>query len=204
MIVSVGGKVPDQSRPVPAATSEELGKPAQLATQDKQAWLTVQKGVETHHDLPQRTGGAVERPASFHSHGPIGDHEANRNRGAQIEDALLNDIPVENVFRPSISGARNYAKHVLHTKRDARPVMGFYFWHRHQEIRFQHSPNVRFRTGIGSYFDVYTAQTSLLQQQQTYVDLRVNQMTSNVQLIEALGGGWDVGHLPSVKEVAAK
>jgi len=82
--------------------------------------------------------------------------------------------------------------------------MGFYFWHRHQEIRFQHSPNVRFRTGIGSYFDVYTAQTSLLQQQQTYVDLRVNQMTSNVQLIEALGGGWDVGHLPSVKEVAAK
>jgi len=64
--------------------------------------------------------------------------------------------------------------------------------------------NVRFRTGIGSYLDVYTAQTSLLQQQQTYVDLRVNQMTSNVQLIEALGGGWDVGQLPSVKEVAAK
>jgi hypothetical protein len=29
-------------------------------------------------------------------------------------------------------------------------------------------------------------------------------MTSNVQLIEALGGGWDVGQLPSVKEVAAK
>jgi hypothetical protein len=28
-------------------------------------------------------------------------------------------------------------------------------------------------------------------------------MTSNVQLIEALGGGWDVNQLPSEKQVAA-
>jgi hypothetical protein len=35
------------------------------------------------------------------------------------------------------------------------------------------------------------------------IDLRVSQMTSNVQLIEALGGGWDVNQLPSEKQVAA-
>jgi hypothetical protein len=29
-------------------------------------------------------------------------------------------------------------------------------------------------------------------------------MTSNVQLIEALGGGWNVNQLPSEKQVAAK
>jgi len=32
----------------------------------------------------------------------------------------------------------------------------------------------------------------------------VQQMTSSVQLIEALGGGWDTTQLPSEKEVAAK
>ena len=64
--------------------------------------------------------------------------------------------------------------------------------------------NVRFRSGIDSYLNVYTAQTSLLTQQQTFIDLRVSQMTSNVQLIEALGGGWNVDQLPSEKQVAAK
>ena len=62
--------------------------------------------------------------------------------------------------------------------------------------------NVRFRSGIDSYLNVYTAQTSLLTQQQTFIDLRVSQMTSNVQLIEALGGGWNAAQLPSEKDVA--
>jgi NodT family efflux transporter outer membrane factor (OMF) lipoprotein len=64
--------------------------------------------------------------------------------------------------------------------------------------------NVRFHSGIDSYLNVYTAQTSLLTQQQTFIDLRVSQMTSNVQLIEALGGGWNADQLPSEKQVAAK
>jgi NodT family efflux transporter outer membrane factor (OMF) lipoprotein len=64
--------------------------------------------------------------------------------------------------------------------------------------------NTRFRTGLDPYLDVYTAETSLLTQQQAYVSLRVSQMTSNVQLIEAIGGGWDRAQLPSEKEVARK
>jgi NodT family efflux transporter outer membrane factor (OMF) lipoprotein len=64
--------------------------------------------------------------------------------------------------------------------------------------------NLRFRSGIDSYLNVYTAQASLLAQQQTFIDLRVSQMTSNVQLIEALGGGWTAAQLPSEREVAAK
>jgi NodT family efflux transporter outer membrane factor (OMF) lipoprotein len=62
----------------------------------------------------------------------------------------------------------------------------------------------RYRTGVDSYLDVFTAQTSLLTQQQTAVNLQVQQMTSNVQLIEALGGGWDKAQLPSENMVAAK
>lgn len=62
----------------------------------------------------------------------------------------------------------------------------------------------RYRTGVDSYLDVFTAQSLLLTQQQTTLNLRVGQMTSNVQLIEALGGGWDNAQLPSEKAVAAK
>jgi outer membrane protein TolC len=43
----------------------------------------------------------------------------------------------------------------------------------------------------------------LLTNQQTVIALRVQQITSSVQLIEALGGGWNVSQLPSEHEVAS-
>jgi hypothetical protein len=33
---------------------------------------------------------------------------------------------MKNILRPSVSPTRHYAKHVLHTERDAGPVMGLY------------------------------------------------------------------------------
>ena len=55
----------------------------------------------------------------------------------------------------------------------------------------------RYKLGIDPYLNVITAQTTLLSSKQTAVNLRIQQMTSNVQLIEALGGGWDASQLPS-------
>jgi NodT family efflux transporter outer membrane factor (OMF) lipoprotein len=55
----------------------------------------------------------------------------------------------------------------------------------------------RYKLGIDPYLNVITAQTTLLSNKQTAVNLRIQQMTSNVQLIEALGGGWDSSQLPS-------
>lgn len=63
---------------------------------------------------------------------------------------------------------------------------------------------VRYRTGVDTYLNVYVAQTALLSDQQSMISLRVQQMTSSVQLIEALGGGWSVDELPSEKAVADK
>ncbi|MDR3670716.1 MAG: efflux transporter outer membrane subunit [Holophaga sp.] len=54
----------------------------------------------------------------------------------------------------------------------------------------------RYQLGLDSYLAVLTAQTTLLSDQQIQVNLRVNQMTASVQLIQALGGGWDVARLP--------
>ncbi len=64
--------------------------------------------------------------------------------------------------------------------------------------------NDRYRAGIDPYLNVITAQTTLLSNQQTAVNLRREQMTSGVQLIEALGGGWDATRLPAPQSLSSK
>ena len=63
--------------------------------------------------------------------------------------------------------------------------------------------NNRYRAGIDPYLNVITAQTTLLSNQQAAVNLRKEQMTSGVQLIEALGGGWDASRLPPTKDLGS-
>lgn len=58
--------------------------------------------------------------------------------------------------------------------------------------------NDRYKLGIDPYLNVITAQTTLFSNQQTAVNLRIQQMTASVQLVEAVGGGWDASQLPSV------
>jgi len=59
----------------------------------------------------------------------------------------------------------------------------------------------RYRLGINSYLNVITAQVSLLGNQQTAVNIHMQQMTSSVQLVMALGGGWSTNYLPTPKRV---
>ena len=59
-------------------------------------------------------------------------------------------------------------------------------------------------SGLDPYLNVLVAQVNLLTYQQTYISFQTQQMLSSVQLIEALGGGWDTGQLPRSKEVSAK
>jgi NodT family efflux transporter outer membrane factor (OMF) lipoprotein len=60
----------------------------------------------------------------------------------------------------------------------------------------------RFNTGIDPYVDVVTAKNTLLADQQTLATLHIQTMTSSVQLIESLGGGWDRSQLPSTADVS--
>jgi NodT family efflux transporter outer membrane factor (OMF) lipoprotein len=57
--------------------------------------------------------------------------------------------------------------------------------------------NDRYKLGIDSYLNVIAAQTSLLGNERTAVNLRLQQMTATVQLIKALGGGWDASQITS-------
>jgi NodT family efflux transporter outer membrane factor (OMF) lipoprotein len=61
----------------------------------------------------------------------------------------------------------------------------------------------RYKVGVDPYLNVITAQQTLLGNERTALDLRMEQMTDSVQLIEALGGGWDNSQLPSEQDVRA-
>jgi NodT family efflux transporter outer membrane factor (OMF) lipoprotein len=60
---------------------------------------------------------------------------------------------------------------------------------------------VRYKAGLDPYLNVITAQTALLNDQQAAVSFRMQDMVASVQLIEALGGGWDASQIPSSKEL---
>jgi outer membrane protein TolC len=62
----------------------------------------------------------------------------------------------------------------------------------------------RYETGIDPYVDVVIAQNTLLSNQQTLVLTQVSEMTAAVQLIMALGGGWDRSQLPTPRQVTQK
>jgi NodT family efflux transporter outer membrane factor (OMF) lipoprotein len=57
----------------------------------------------------------------------------------------------------------------------------------------------RYQTGIDPYINVLTAQTTLLSAEQSLANLQTQRMTSAVQLIAALGGGWDRSQLPTLE-----
>ena len=62
----------------------------------------------------------------------------------------------------------------------------------------------RYRLGIDPYLNVITAQTTLFSNQQTAVSLRITQIVDSVQLVEALGGGWDAATLPTSQQIISR
>jgi NodT family efflux transporter outer membrane factor (OMF) lipoprotein len=57
--------------------------------------------------------------------------------------------------------------------------------------------NDRYKAGTDSYLNVITTQTILLTDQETAVGILQRRMTAAVDLIRAMGGGWDSSTLPS-------
>jgi len=70
--------------------------------------------------------------------------------------------------------------------------------------RFLSQATTRNTAGLDPFLNVLVAQVSLLNYQQTYVNFQTQQMLASVQLIEALGGGWNTSLLPTPAQVRAK
>ena len=62
----------------------------------------------------------------------------------------------------------------------------------------------RYETGIDPYLNVLTAQTTLLADRQSLLTTQVQESVSAVELIEALGGGWEISQLPTPEQVSEK
>ena len=56
---------------------------------------------------------------------------------------------------------------------------------------------VRYKAGVDPYLNVLIAQTIFLNDQQAAVNFRTQQMVASVQLIKALGGGWNNSRIPA-------
>lgn len=55
---------------------------------------------------------------------------------------------------------------------------------------------LRYKGGVTSYLEVLTAENAKLQNQRTEADVLTRRFSASVQLIRALGGGWDTTQLP--------
>jgi NodT family efflux transporter outer membrane factor (OMF) lipoprotein len=56
----------------------------------------------------------------------------------------------------------------------------------------------RYKGGLDTYLTVIAAQSAFLTNQRTAVSILTRRLTSTVQLVKALGGGWDVSKIPAV------
>jgi NodT family efflux transporter outer membrane factor (OMF) lipoprotein len=62
----------------------------------------------------------------------------------------------------------------------------------------------RFETGLDPYINVTTAQVTLLSDQESLVTLQIQEAVASIELIQALGGGWDLSQLPTRAQVSKK
>lgn len=62
----------------------------------------------------------------------------------------------------------------------------------------------QYKAGIVSYLNVITTQTIALASEVTAVQILGRRMTAAVLLIQALGGGWNAGELPSASDVTRR
>jgi NodT family efflux transporter outer membrane factor (OMF) lipoprotein len=60
--------------------------------------------------------------------------------------------------------------------------------------------NTRYKAGVTSYLEVITAQSAALTDEVTAVNILGRRMVAAVQLVQALGGGWDSSSLPQRPE----
>ncbi|MGC2299814.1 MAG: TolC family protein, partial [Acidobacteriaceae bacterium] len=97
----------------------------------------------------------------------------------QVEDAL--------------AGTRIYSQQILRQQDAVKSAQEFL------DLETQ-----RYNTGVDPYVNVVTAQTTLLGDQQTLNSLQVSEMMQAVELVQALGGGWDRSQLPTPSQVGAK
>jgi NodT family efflux transporter outer membrane factor (OMF) lipoprotein len=113
----------------------------------------------------------------------------NADLAAYRQTSLLAFQQVED----ALAGTRIFSQQILHQQEAVNAAQQYL------DMEMQ-----RYNTGVDPFVDVTIAQTTLLGDQQGLNSLEISQMISAVQLVQALGGGWDVSQLPSPKQAGEK
>jgi NodT family efflux transporter outer membrane factor (OMF) lipoprotein len=92
-----------------------------------------------------------------------------------------------------LSATRTYSQQLIHQQQAVKDAEEY--------LQLEQE---RYNYGVDPYVDVVTAQNTLLSAQQTLNTLQVEQMISAVELVQALGGGWDRSQLPTPEQAGAK
>src|SRR5712691_1246110 len=127
-------------------TSEEMGcaieMPHSMRIQAHQTGTGEVRGhgIVGENDLPEMSMTSVKWPVPLHGNDAVRDDEVHRRRRADIKDAPVDALPMQNILGPAILCARHDTKHVFHAQRNASPVVGFNLRHRHHEVGCKHSP----------------------------------------------------------------
>lgn len=140
-------------------------------------WSAGPSAVETIFDAGARRA-AVERSRALHGAAVANYRQTVLNAFQQVEDNL--------------AALRILAENLKQEEAAMQSA-----------TRFLNQATARNTAGLDPFLNVLTAQVSLLAYQQTYVTFQTQQMIASVQLIEALGGGWNRAQIPSSREVQA-
>ncbi len=208
------------SPPVPVGLPSQLleRRPDIAASERSMAAANAQIGIATAAFYPTVTlsaGGGFESssitdlltwPSRFWSVGP--------SVSETIFDAGLRRATVNQyvaVYNADVAGYRqtvltafqqvedNLAAERIYSKQIEQQKLAVASAQKYLELAM-----ARYETGVDQYLNVLVAQTTLLSDQQQLAELRTNSMTASVQLIEALGGGWDISQLPTPSQVSQK
>jgi NodT family efflux transporter outer membrane factor (OMF) lipoprotein len=145
-------------------------------------------------------------PSRFWSVGPSFSEtlfDGNLRRATLAQFTALYNADVAN-YRQTVLTAFQQTEDSLAGLR----LLGVQITQQHEAVksaqRFYNLATVRYKTGLDPYLNIFTAQATLLSNQQIEISLRTQQLTTSVQLIEDLGGGWNVSRLPSERDLAGK
>jgi hypothetical protein len=136
----------DQVNAPRRAVPEKMRSPIKVPDQ---AWVEPHQ-LRTHevrrnrivgeNDLAEVPMHSVQGSVALHGNHAIRDHEMNRRRGADVENAAMDSFPVEDIFGPAILGPRHNAEHILHAERHAGPMVGLDLRHGDDEVGRNHGP----------------------------------------------------------------
>jgi len=203
----------DQPLPkVPVGVPSQLieRRPDVAATERRVAAANAQIGVATAAFYPTITLGGAGGFESTHGGTWIQGPSSLWSLGAQAAELLFDagkrHAITEQVrhtyeaqvatYKATVLGAFNEVEDRLS---DLRVLEQESVVERRAVDAAQHSldlSNQRYKGGATSYLEVLTAETALLTNQRTSTDLQTRQFAASVQLIRALGGGWDASQLP--------